>query len=42
MSRQQPPPSTITEAPYKSTPAVWTGRIFVGTRAGRFFAIGDR
>lgn len=26
----------------ESTPAVWKGRIFVGTRAGRFFAIGDR
>jgi outer membrane protein assembly factor BamB len=25
----------------ESTPAVWQGRIFVGTRAGRFFAIGD-
>ena len=25
----------------ESTPAVWHGRIFVGTRAGRFFAIGD-
>jgi outer membrane protein assembly factor BamB len=25
----------------ESTPAVWRGRIFVGTRAGRFFAIGD-
>ena len=25
----------------ESTPAVWNGRIFVGTRAGRFFAIGD-
>jgi hypothetical protein len=25
----------------ESTPAVWKGRIFVGTRAGRFFAIGD-
>ena len=26
----------------ESTPAVWNGRIYVGTRAGRFFAIGDR
>ena len=26
----------------ESTPAVWRGRLFVGTRAGRFFAIGDR
>ena len=26
----------------ESTPAVWKGRIYVGTRAGRFFAIGDR
>jgi outer membrane protein assembly factor BamB len=25
----------------ESTPAVWNGRIFVGTRAGSFFAIGD-
>lgn len=25
----------------ESTPAVWRGRIFVGTRAGRFHAIGD-
>lgn len=25
----------------ESTPAVWEGRIFVGTRAGRFHAIGD-
>ncbi len=26
----------------ESTPAVWRGRIYVGTRGGRFFAIGDR
>ena len=26
----------------ESTPAVWNGRIYVGTRAGRFWAIGDR
>jgi outer membrane protein assembly factor BamB len=26
----------------ESTPAVWDGRIYVGTRAGRFFALGDR
>lgn len=26
----------------ESTPAVWDGRIFVGTRSGDFFAIGDR
>ena len=26
----------------ESTPAVWNGRIYVGTRAGRFYAIGDR
>jgi outer membrane protein assembly factor BamB len=26
----------------ESTPAVWDGRIYVGTRAGRFWAIGDR
>ena len=26
----------------ESTPAVWNGRIYVGTRAGRFCAIGDR
>ena len=25
----------------ESTPAVWNGRIFVGTRAGRFYALGD-
>jgi hypothetical protein len=25
----------------ESTPAVWQGRIYVGTRGGRFFAIGD-
>lgn len=25
----------------ESTPTVWKGRIFVGTRAGRFFSIGD-
>lgn len=25
----------------ESTPALWEGRIFVGTRAGRFFSIGD-
>lgn len=25
----------------ESTPAVWDGRIFVGTRAGHFFAMGD-
>ena len=25
----------------ESTPAVWDGRIFVGTRSGTFFAIGD-
>ncbi|MEM7276270.1 MAG: PQQ-binding-like beta-propeller repeat protein [Actinomycetota bacterium] len=25
----------------ESTPAVWDGRIFVGTRAGDFFAVGD-
>jgi outer membrane protein assembly factor BamB len=25
----------------ESTPAVWNGRLFVGTRAGRFFAVGD-
>ena len=25
----------------ESTPAVWKGRIYVGTRAGLFFAIGD-
>jgi len=24
----------------ESTPAVWDGRIYVGTRAGRFFALG--
>ncbi|MBA2281053.1 MAG: PQQ-binding-like beta-propeller repeat protein [Acidimicrobiia bacterium] len=26
----------------ESTPAVWDGRIFVGTRAGRFHALGDQ
>jgi outer membrane protein assembly factor BamB len=25
----------------ESTPAVWNGRIFVGTRGGRFYALGD-
>jgi outer membrane protein assembly factor BamB len=25
----------------ESTPVVWKGRIYVGTRAGQFFAIGD-
>jgi hypothetical protein len=25
----------------ESTPAVWQGRLFVGTRAGRFYAVGD-
>ena len=25
----------------ESTPAVWDGRIYLGTRAGRFWAIGD-
>jgi outer membrane protein assembly factor BamB len=25
----------------ESTPAVWKGRIYVGTRSGRFHAIGD-
>ncbi|MBN2623700.1 MAG: PQQ-binding-like beta-propeller repeat protein [Acidimicrobiales bacterium] len=25
----------------ESTPAVWQGRLFVGTRGGRFYAIGD-
>ncbi len=25
----------------ESTPAVWNGRMFFGTRAGRFFALGD-
>jgi hypothetical protein len=25
----------------ESTPAVWHGKLFVGTRAGRFFAVGD-
>lgn len=25
----------------ESTPAVWKGRLFVGTRGGRFYAIGD-
>ncbi|MEM7326754.1 MAG: PQQ-binding-like beta-propeller repeat protein, partial [Actinomycetota bacterium] len=26
----------------ESTPAVWGGAIYVGTRAGDFFAVGDR
>ncbi len=26
----------------ESTPAVWDGQIFVGTRSGEFYAIGDR
>jgi outer membrane protein assembly factor BamB len=25
----------------EATPAVWNGRIYVGTRAGRFFALSD-
>ena len=25
----------------ESTPAVWKGRIYVGARGGRFYAIGD-
>ncbi len=25
----------------ESTPAVWDGRIYVGTRSGDFFAVGD-
>jgi outer membrane protein assembly factor BamB len=25
----------------ESTPAVWNGRIYVGTRGGAFFALGD-
>jgi hypothetical protein len=25
----------------ESTPAVWQGRLFVGARGGRFYAIGD-
>ena len=25
----------------EATPAVWDGRIFVGTRAGKFFALSD-
>jgi outer membrane protein assembly factor BamB len=25
----------------ESTPTVWNGRIYVGTRAGSFYAIGD-
>jgi outer membrane protein assembly factor BamB len=33
---------TVTlEGCIESTPAVWKGRIFVGTRAGRFYAMGD-
>jgi len=30
------------DANIESTPAVWNGRIYVGTRAGRVHAIGDR
>ena len=26
----------------ESTPALWKGRLFVGTRGGRFYAVGDR
>jgi hypothetical protein len=26
----------------ESTPAVWNGRLFFGTRAGRFWALGDQ
>jgi PQQ-like domain len=25
----------------ESTPAVWKGRIYVGARGGKFYAIGD-
>jgi hypothetical protein len=25
----------------ESTPAVWKGRLYVGTRSGTFFAVGD-
>jgi hypothetical protein len=33
---------TVTlEGCIESTPAVWKGRMFVGTRAGRFYAMGD-
>ncbi len=40
------PPRPRWEVPLEgcieSTPAVWDGRIFVGTRTGEFYAIGDR
>lgn len=33
--------SVEVEGCVESTPAVWDGRIFVGARGGRFYAIGD-
>lgn len=43
--RSGPPPELWTVelgGCIESTPAVWDGRIFVGTRSGQFFGIGDR
>ena len=34
--------SVTLEGCIESTPAVWDGRIFVGTRSGQFYGIGDR
>jgi len=31
----------MTESCIESTPAVWKGRIYVGSRDGRFYAVGD-
>jgi outer membrane protein assembly factor BamB len=41
--RVEPPElwSVEVEGCVESTPAVWDGRIFVGARGGRFYAIGD-
>ena len=40
----QPTPRWTTQLPanVESTPALWKGRIYVGTRDGYFYAIGDR
>ncbi len=40
-------PTLLTEAPFsagciESTPAVWKGRVFVGSRDGFFYAVGER
>jgi hypothetical protein len=42
-TRIRPPElwSVQLEGCVESTPAVWEGRVFVGSRGGRFYAIGD-